>query len=119
MAIDYSKLREEDKEPVKGIVEYLESKGFDVELRGGATRGYKSYRDIDLLAQGSSTDVIRAQFDLEFGRLLSDIKVKTGLEYHLISTRGVPNYVGTKVDVRNIILSGGTNIDLNFKSVME
>ncbi|MFH1592113.1 MAG: hypothetical protein ABIB47_01965 [Candidatus Woesearchaeota archaeon] len=106
--MDLSKLREKDQTPVREVVEYLNLRGLEVELKGSALRGDRQYEDVDLLATGLAVLVKDARNDLVTGTPLGD-----GYEVEYVG--GPECYVNEQIDDRFRIQAGETKIDLSLK----
>jgi hypothetical protein len=117
--MDVSKLRENDKQYVNEVVDYLRNQGLDVKLAGSAQKGDKQYGDVDLLARGSLNQVASAVFGLQKTSPVESehfpAKAIDGLEYQINHVGGPTKYVGNKVNERFDIKIRDTKVDLSLK----
>lgn len=120
--MDYEKLRDEDQDKVKEVVEFLQNNSLAVELKGSATKGDKMYHDVDLLATGDHNDVFRAMKRIIPYTTMTPVDgpktdlLQIGNTFYGVRTQGSQSYVGTFVDTRVFLDNGDLSIDLSFKA---
>jgi len=110
-----SKLRENDVLYVNEVISYLQERELDVELAGSALKGDRKYKDVDLLARGSSEAVTDATSGLAGFCVRTEPfpkRAADGLEYNVRHVSGPKMYVGNTIDERFKIEVGQTKIDL-------
>jgi len=110
--LDWNKFRTEDVPVLRDVIDYLTSRGGDIQIVGGSTRDDLDYDDIDLLVNVEEDKLVEIVGSLQ---KLNGTRREDGRVYGVQKKYAEKRYCLTTIDDRYVLNVGQTKIDISLK----